>query len=40
MDILCFFCLVVVMPLYTPVYLCLAVTCRERADLLAFVCGV
>ena len=37
---LCFFCLVFVMPLCTSVYLCLVVTCRERADLLALVCGV
>ena len=37
---LCFFCLVYVMPLCVSVYLCLVVTCRERADLLALVCGV
>ena len=30
-----FFCLVFVMPLYASVYLCLVVTCWERADLLA-----
>ena len=30
-----FFCLVVVMPLCTSVYLCPVVTCWERADLLA-----
>ena len=35
-----FFCLVFVMPLCASVYLCLVVTCWERADLLAFVCGV
>ena len=35
-----FFCLVFVMPLCTSVYLCLVVTCWERADLLALVCGV
>ena len=27
------------MPLYASVYMCLVVTCWERADLLAFVCG-
>ena len=32
-----FFCLVLFMPL--SVYLCLVVTCWERADLLALVCG-
>ena len=37
MDLLCFFCLVFVMPLCTSVYLCLVVTCWERADLLALV---
>ena len=40
MDLLCFFCLVFVRPLYASVYFCLAVTCWERADLLAFLCGV
>ena len=39
-DLLCFFCRVFAMPLYTSVYLCLVVTCWERADLLALVCGV
>ena len=34
------FCLVFVMPLCTSVYLCLVVTCWERTDLLALVCGV
>ena len=34
------FCLVFVMPLYASVHLCLVVTCWERADLLALVCGV
>ena len=35
-----FFCLVFVMPLCAYVYLCLAVTCWERADLLDLVyCG-
>ena len=37
MDLLCLFCLLSVMPLYASVYLCLVVTCRERADLLALV---
>ena len=38
MDLPCvFFCLVVAMPLCTSV--CLVVTCWERADLLALVCG-
>ena len=39
-DHLCFFCLVFVMPLCASVYLCLVVTCWERADHLAIVCGV
>ena len=39
-SVLCFFCLVFVMPLCASVYLCLVVTCWERADLLALVCGV
>ena len=39
MDLLCF-CLVFAMPLYVSVYMCLFVTCLERADLLALVCGV
>ena len=34
------FCLVFAMPLYASVYICLVVTCWERADLLALVCGV
>ena len=34
------FCLVFVMPLYVSVYLCLVVTCWERADLLDLVYGV
>ena len=33
MDILCFFCLVFAMPLCASVYMCLVVTCWERADL-------
>ena len=35
-----FFCLVFAMPLCASVYMCLVVTCWERADLLALVCGV
>ena len=35
-----FFCLVFAMPLFTPVCMSLVVTCWERADLLALVCGV
>ena len=35
-----FFCLLFVMHLCASVYLCLVVTCWERADLLARVCGV
>ena len=35
-----FFCLVFGMPLYLSVHMCLVVTCWERADLLALVCGV
>ena len=34
------FCLVFAMPLYESVYIGLVVTCWERADLLALVCGV
>ena len=40
MDLLCFFYLVFAMPLKASVYLCLVVTCLERADLLARVFGV
>ena len=40
MDHLFFFCLVFAMPLCMSVYMCLVVTCLERADLLALVCGV
>ena len=39
-DLLYLFCLVFAMPLYTSVYMCIVVTCCERADLLALVCGV
>ena len=35
-----FFYLVFVMTLRASVYLCLVVTCLERADLLTLVCGV
>ena len=35
-----FLCLVFAMPLCASVYMCLVVTCWERADLLALVCGV
>ena len=35
MDLICFFCLVVAMPLCASVYMCLVVTCWDRADLLA-----
>ena len=35
-----FFCLAFAMPLCASVYMCLAVTCWERADLIALVCGV
>ena len=34
------FCLVFAMSLCASVYMCLVVTCWERADLLALVCGV
>ena len=40
MDLLCFFYLVIAMPLCAFVYICFVVTCWERADLLALVCGV
>ena len=35
-----FFCIVFAMPLCASVYMCLVVTCWERADFLALVCGV
>ena len=35
-----FFCLVFAMPLCASIYMCLVVTCWERADLLTLVCGV
>ena len=40
MDLLRFFCLVFAMSMCASVYLCFVVTCWERADLLALVCGV
>ena len=40
MDLLCFFCLVFAMHMYASVYICLVVTCWERADLLAIDFGV
>ena len=40
MDLLCFPCLAFAMPLCASVYMRLVVTCLERADLLALVCGV
>ena len=40
MDILCFFYRVFAIPLCVSVYMCLVVTCLERADLLALACGV
>ena len=40
-DLLClFFSIVSAMHLCASVYMCLVVTCWERADLLAVVCGV
>ena len=41
MDLLCFlFCLVFAMSLCASVSMCFVVTCWERADNLALVCGV
>ena len=40
MDLLCFVLSVFAMSLWASVYMCLVVTCWERADLLALVCGV
>ena len=40
LDHVCFFCHLFVMPLCASVYLWLVVTCWERADLLALICGV
>ena len=35
-----FFCFVFATPLCSSVYMCFVVTCWERADLLALVCGI
>ena len=40
MDLYVFFCLVFAMALCASVYMCLVVTCWERADLLALIRGV
>ena len=41
MDLLCcVFYLIFVMPFCLSVYMCLVVTCWERADLLVLVCGI
>ena len=40
MNLLHVFCLVFAMSLCTSVYMCLVITCWERAELLALVCGV
>ena len=40
MDLLCYFCLVLALPLWASVYMCLVVNCWERAALLALVPGV
>ena len=40
MDLLFLFCLVFAVSLSASVYMCFVVTCWERADLLALVCGV
>ena len=40
MDLLCFSLMSFAMPLCVSVYMCLVVTCWERVDLLALVCGV
>ena len=39
-NLLYLFCLVFAMSLCASVYMCFVVTCWERADLLALVCGV
>ena len=39
-SVMFLFCLVFAMSLCRPVYMCFVVTCWERADLLALVCGV
>ena len=40
MDLLCFGSVLCLLCLCASVYMCFAVTCWERADLLALVCGV
>ena len=40
MDLLCFVLSCVCFVLCASVYMCFVVTCWERADLLALVCGV
>ena len=39
-DILCFCSVLWLLSLCTSVYMCYGITCWERADLLALVCGV
>ena len=40
MDLLCFCSVLCLLCLCASVYMCFVVTCWERADLLALVCGV
>ena len=40
MDLLCFCSVLCLLGLCASVYMCFVVTCWERADLLALVCGV
>ena len=40
MDLLCFCSVLFAISLCASVYMCFVVTCWERADLLALVCGV
>ena len=40
MDLLCFCSVLCLLSLCASVYMCFVVTCWERADLLALVCGV
>ena len=40
LSVMFLFCLVLAMSLCAAVYMCFLVTCCERADLLALVCGV
>ena len=39
-DLLCFCSVMCLLSLSASVYMCFVVTCWERADLLALVCGV